>query len=152
MGHTVRTMPRSLSAEQCSLYAQVIPVFLIAVIAVMRIWKPSPLATLSTHLLFPAVVVLGSAAEVVALVDSAAGAGPVAAPFIILATTWCISITAMLAIAEPFSPWLYDRAIRRREEELRKEQAKLRRAQDELSGSGSGSSAQSGTEEEHPTL
>lgn len=105
-----------MSASETALYAQVVPVFLIAVVAAQALLRPSPLAgRLNPMWVFSAAIAFGTMSAWLALTAGDDGAGPIRAELIQTGANVCIALTAITAIFEPFVEPLYRRAVARRE-------------------------------------
>lgn len=105
-----------MSGSEAALYAQVLPVFLLALIAAQALWRPSPLAgRFNPMWLFSIAIAIGAIAAWAALTAGDDGAGVVRAVVIRTGANICIGMTAVCAIAEPFGDSLYRRALARRE-------------------------------------
>jgi hypothetical protein len=92
-----------LSSGECALYAQVMPIFVLAVVAESAKYTRGPKAKhFNPMLLFSLAAVFGCQSTLIALFDFRTGSGPVAGVFIRLSALACICLTASLILAPHF--------------------------------------------------
>jgi uncharacterized membrane protein HdeD (DUF308 family) len=88
-----------LTADQCALYAQVIPVFMLIAGVAAESFARAERTRRSPSWMFVAPIVLGTVATLLALTNSRDGAGAAASWFITYISVACVVLVAVAAVA-----------------------------------------------------